>query len=145
MYKTPIWLRCTRAGVPAYRVLNRLILPNMTDWFKYTAAGVDYISAEITQLPEISQHTDAIQGGVISLGCKTLACMAASLCVPDNRVVVATSINTHYSAACEGTVTLKTQCIHSGSRSATWSVIVSDQSGKTCATNTVAMQIIRRR
>ena len=145
MFKLPTWIRGARQGVPVYGVLNRLRLPNMQSWFSYTASTSDSLSAEIVQNPEISQHTGSIQGGVITLGCETLACMAASLCVPDSRIVVATSINTHYSAACEGTVTLTTQCIHSGSRSATWHVKVSDQSGKTCATSTVAMAVLRQR
>ena len=145
MFKLPTWLLGSREGVPVYSLLNRVVLPNMQSWFSYTASTNDSISAEISQSPEISQHTGAIQGGVITLGCETLACMAASLCVPDSRIVVATSINTHYSAACEGTVTLKTQCIHSGSRSANWHVLVTDQSGKTCATRTVAMAVLRQR
>ena len=96
MFKKPTWLRAVRDGVVNYSVLNRLLLANTREWFRYSASTSDSISAEITQLPEISQHTGAIQGGVITLGCETLACMAASLCIPESRTIVATSINTHY-------------------------------------------------
>ena len=145
MFKKPTWLRAVRNGEPDWSVLNKLILSNMTEWFSYSASTPDALFAEISQNPEISQHTGAIQGGVISLGCETLACMAASLCVPKDRVVVATSINTHYSKPCAGTVTLSTQCIHSGARSHTWMVTVTDNGGSTLATCTVCMAVIRKR
>jgi len=145
MYKKPEWLRGTNGSVPNWDGLNRLKLTNTREWFKYVAATDECIMAEISQTPEISQHTGAIQGGVISLGCETLACMAASLCVPKDRVVVATSINTHYSKPCAGTVTLSTQCIHSGARSHTWMVTVTDNGGSTLATCTVCMAVIRKR
>lgn len=145
MYKKPEWLRGTNGSVPNWSALNRLKLKNMRDYFSYVAATDECLMAEIQQLPEISQHTGAIQGGVISLGCETVACMAASLCVPDNHIVVATGIHTHYIMPSIETVTLTTRCVHSGKRSAVWHVAVSDKSGKTTATSTVDMAVLRRR
>ena len=145
MYKKPEWLRGTNGSVPNWDGLNRLKLTNTREWFAYVAATDECIMAEISQTPEISQHTGAIQGGVITLGCETLACMAASLCVPDNHIVVATGIHTHYIMPSVDTVTLTTRCVHSGKRSAVWHVTVTDKTGKTTATSTVDMAVLRRR
>lgn len=145
MFKKPTWLRATRDGIVDYGVLNKLLLANTEQWFRYSASSVDSISAEISQTPEISQHTGAIQGGVITLGCETVACMAASLCVPDNHIVVATGIHTHYIKPSTETVTLETRALHTGKRSAVWHVTVTDKTGKTTATSTVDCAVIRRR
>lgn len=145
MFKKPVWLRATRDGVVDYSVLNKLLLANTVQWFRYSNSTPDSVSAEISQTPEISQHTGAIQGGVITLGCETLACMAASLCVPDNHIVVATGIHTHYIKPSTDVVTLETRPLHTGKRSAVWHVTVRDKTGKTTATSTVDCAVIRRR
>ena len=145
MFKKPTWLRAVRDGVVDYSVLNKLLLPNMTPWFSYTHSTEMTLCAEIRHKDSITQHTGVIQGGVLTLGCETLACMAASLCVPKDRVVVATSINTHYMRPCAGTVELITNCLHSGATSQTWCVHIRDKSGKTCVSSTVDCAVIRRR
>lgn len=145
MFKQPQWIRGAEHNKPAWIKLNHLLLDNTRTWFRYTASSEHSLSAEITQTRDISQHTGAIQGGVITLGCETIACMAATLCVPDNHVVVATGIHTHYIKPCTDSVTLETRCVHSGRRSAVWHVNVTDKTGKTCATSTVDMAVLRQR
>lgn len=145
MFKIPQWLRGVEHNKPVWIQLNHLLLDNTRDWFRYSASTEHSLSATITQTAEISQHTGAIQGGVISLGCETLACMAASLCVPDNHIVVATGIHTHYIKPSTDVVTLETRPVHTGKRSAVWHVTVTDKSGKTTATCTVDCAVIRRR
>ena len=113
---------------PTPEQLNNFVLPNMKPWdFKYEST-VPHLTASITQNDHNSQHTGAIQGGVLCTLAETVANMAGQLAVPHRYVVVGQSLNINYCKAAKGVIRATAKPLHSGKQTCVYSVEITDSS-----------------
>ena len=115
---------------PTAEQLNNFVLPNMKPWdFTYVSTE-PYLVATITQNEVNSQHTGAIQGGVLCTLAETVANMAGQLAVPHRYVVLGQCLNINYCKAAKGVIRAVAKPLHSGKQTCVYSVEMTD-SGNT--------------
>ena len=113
---------------PSPEQLNNFVLPNMKPHdFTYVSTE-PYLTATITQNEVNSQHTGAIQGGVLCTLAETVANMAGQLVVPQRYAVVGQTLNINYCKAAKGVIRATAKPLHSGKQTCVYSVEITDSS-----------------
>ena len=113
---------------PSPEQLNNFVLPNMKPHdFTYVSTE-PYLTATITQNDHNSQHTGAIQGGVLCTLAETVANMAGQLVVPQRYAVVGQTLNINYCKAAKGVIRATAKPLHSGKQTCVYSVEITDSS-----------------
>ena len=131
--------------LPSAEQLNNFRLPNMlTDLFTYTVVE-PYLTATITQNERNSQHTGAIQGGVLCTLAETVANMAGQLAVPHRYAVVGQTLNINYTKAAKGVIRATAKPLHSGRRSCVYSVEMTDSGDNLVAIATFTGSIVKQK
>ena len=115
---------------PTPAQLNSLRLPNTISYGFLYVQSDPHLAATITQNEVNSQHTGAIQGGVLCTLAETVANMAGQLAVPHRYVVVGQTLNINYCKAAKGVIRAVAKPLHSGKQTCVYSVEMTD-SGNT--------------
>ena len=130
---------------PSPEQLNNFVLPNMKPHdFTYVSTE-PYLTATITQNDHNSQHTGAIQGGVLCTLAETVANMAGQLAVPHRYVVVGQTLNINYCKAAKGVIRATAKPLHSGRRSCVYSVEITDSDDNLVAIATFTGSIVKQK
>ena len=130
---------------PTAEQLNNFVLPNMKPWdFTYVSTE-PYLVATITQNEVNSQHTGAIQGGVLCTLAETVANMAGQLVVPQRYAVVGQTLNINYCKAAKGVIRATAKPLHSGRRSCVYSVEIVDSDDNLVAIATFTGSIVKQK
>ena len=130
---------------PSPEQLNNFVLPNMKPHdFTYVSTE-PYLTATITQNEVNSQHTGAIQGGVLCTLAETVANMAGQLAVPHRYVVVGQTLNINYCKAAKGVIRATAKPLHSGRRSCVYSVEITDSDDNLVAIATFTGSIVKQK
>ena len=130
---------------PTAEQLNNFVLPNMKPWdFTYVSTE-PYLVATITQNEVNSQHTGAIQGGVLCTLAETVANMAGQLVVPQRYAVVGQTLNINYCKAAKGVIRATAKPLHSGRRSCVYSVEMTDSDDNLVAIATFTGSIVKQK
>ena len=131
--------------LPTAEQLNNFILPNMAQSnFTYTSVE-PHLAATITQNEHNSQHTGAIQGGVLCTLAETVANMAGQLVVPQRYAVVGQTLNINYCKAAKGVIRATAKPLHSGRRSCVYSVEITDSDDNLVAIATFTGSIVKQK
>ena len=131
--------------LPTAEQLNNFILPNMkVSNFTYTSVE-PHLAATITQNEHNSQHTGAIQGGVLCTLAETVANMAGQLVVPQRYAVVGQTLNINYCKAAKGVIRATAKPLHSGRRSCVYSVEMTDSDDNLVAIATFTGSIVKQK
>jgi len=131
--------------LPTAEQLNNFILPNMAlSNFTYTSVE-PHLVATITQNEHNSQHTGAIQGGVLCTLAETVANMAGQLVVPQRYAVVGQTLNINYCKAAKGVIRATAKPLHSGRRSCVYSVEMTDSDDNLVAIATFTGSIVKQK
>ena len=132
--------------LPSPEQLNNFVLPNMKD-SDFTYVSVEpHLAATITQNDHNSQHTGAIQGGVLCTLAETVANMAGQLSVPGGRyAVVGQTLNINYCKAAKGVIRATAKPLHSGRRSCVYSVEMTDSDDNLVAIATFTGSIVKQK
>ena len=131
--------------LPTAEQLNNFILPNMAlSNFTYTSEE-PHLVATITQNEHNSQHTGAIQGGVLCTLAETVANMAGQLVVPQRYAVVGQTLNINYCKAAKGVIRATAKPLHSGRRSCVYSVEITDSDDNLVAIATFTGSIVKQK
>ena len=130
---------------PSPEQLNNFVLPNMKPHdFTYVSTE-PYLTATITQNEVNSQHTGAIQGGVLCTLAETVANMAGQLTVPQRYAVVGQTLNINYCKAAKGVIRATAKPLHSGRRSCVYSVEMTDSDDNLVAIATFTGSIVKQK
>ena len=130
---------------PTAEQLNNFVLPNMKPWdFTYVSTE-PHLVATITQNEVNSQHTGAIQGGVLCTLAETVANMAGQLVVPQRYAVVGQTLNINYCKAAKGVIRATAKPLHSGRRSCVYSVEMTDSDDNLVAIATFTGSIVKQK
>ena len=130
---------------PSPEQLNNFVLPNMKPHdFTYVSTE-PYLTATITQNEVNSQHTGAIQGGVLCTLAETVANMAGQLAVPHRYVVVGQTLNINYCKAAKGVIRATAKPLHSGRHSCVYSVEITDSDDNLVAIATFTGSIVKQK
>jgi len=131
--------------LPTAEQLNNFVLPNMAQSnFTYTSVE-PHLAATITQNEHNSQHTGAIQGGVLCTLAETVANMAGQLTVPQRYAVVGQTLNINYCKAAKGVIRATAKPLHSGRRSCVYSVEITDSDDNLVAIATFTGSIVKQK
>ena len=131
--------------LPTAEQLNNFVLPNMkVSNFTYTSVE-PHLAATITQNEHNSQHTGAIQGGVLCTLAETVANMAGQLTVPQRYAVVGQTLNINYCKAAKGVIRATAKPLHSGRRSCVYSVEIVDSDDNLVAIATFTGSIVKQK
>ena len=112
--------------------------------FTYTSVE-PHLVATITQNEHNSQHTGAIQGGVLCTLAETVANMAGQLVVPQRYAVVGQTLNINYCKAAKGVIRATAKPLHSGRRSCVYSVEITDSDDNLVAIATFTGSIVKQK
>ncbi|WP_162418029.1 hotdog fold thioesterase [Cyclobacterium roseum] len=133
---------------PDLDFLNQMGKGNLIGFLgiRYTAAGEDYLEAEMPVEAKTKQPFGLLHGGANVVLAESLGSVAALLTLDEEGAYpVGLEINAnHLKSVKEGKVTGRVSPLHIGKRTQVWEIKINDQEGNLTCISRITLAIIRK-